>query len=174
MNLQEEEGIVSTRSFNLLVQWMYIGRVIFDDLPPEEAITATIEFARLADMCGIKGMEHSMAEHIKSVLLAGRPPSTKARRKKSDTSSRYFTPKHIISAVLLPNRHPVRTILASAAVPGYLTHDNYLSKALEVPEFAVDLIREVQTAIRSFESRGSGVSFQDPLSDSRITLHFDG
>jgi hypothetical protein len=53
MTLKEEEDIVSTRSFELLVQWLYVGRVIFDELPPEEAITTTIEFVRLADMCKV-------------------------------------------------------------------------------------------------------------------------
>jgi hypothetical protein len=42
--LTEIDGVVSIRSFELLVQWLYLGRVIFGELTPEEAITATIEF----------------------------------------------------------------------------------------------------------------------------------
>lgn len=57
MTLKEEEDIVSTRSFELLVQWLYVGRVIFDELPLEETVTTTIEFVRLADMCKVTGME---------------------------------------------------------------------------------------------------------------------
>ncbi len=62
--LKEKEDVVSTRSFELLVQWMYIGRVIFDELPPEEAITATIEFVRLADMCKVTSMESRALQWI--------------------------------------------------------------------------------------------------------------
>jgi hypothetical protein len=90
MVVQEEEDIVSTRSFELRVQWLYTGRVIFEELPPEEAITDTIEFTRLADMCGVTDMEYLMAERIKA-LLVGKPALTKARRKKPDSSSHYLT-----------------------------------------------------------------------------------
>ena len=41
--LVEIDGVVSARSFKLLVQWVYLGRVIFGELAPGEAITATIE-----------------------------------------------------------------------------------------------------------------------------------
>lgn len=169
MALEEEEDIVSTRSFELLVQWIYVGRVIFNELPPEEAITATIEFVRLADMCKVTGMESLMAERIKA-LIVGEPRLTKARKKKPDTNIHCLTSKHIISGVLLAKGHPVRSILASAAVRGYLARDDYLSEALEVPDFAVDLLQKMQAAIKSFESTGSGVTFQDLLRDVRMTL----
>jgi hypothetical protein len=142
MTLKEEEDIVSTRSFELLVQWMYIGRVIFDELPPEEAVTTTIEFVRLTDMCKVTGIESLMAERIKA-LIVKKPPLTKARKKKPDTNIHCLTSKHIISGVLLPKGHPVRSILALAAVPGYLSRDDYLSEALEIPDFAVDLLHQV-------------------------------
>jgi len=44
----EMDGVVSIRSFELLLQWLYLGRVNFGELTPEEAVTATIEFVRLA------------------------------------------------------------------------------------------------------------------------------
>jgi hypothetical protein len=41
--LTEEDGVVSERSFQLLVSWpSHLG-----ELAPEEAITATIEFVRI-------------------------------------------------------------------------------------------------------------------------------
>ena len=56
----------------MLVQWLYLGRVIFGELAPEEAITATIEFVRIADMCQVTGMEALMAERIKGMIMARR------------------------------------------------------------------------------------------------------
>jgi hypothetical protein len=139
MTLKKEEDIVSTQSFKLLVQWIYVGRVIFNELPPEEAVTTTIEFVRLADMCKVTGIESLMAERIKA-LIVSKPPLTKARKKKPDTNIYCLISKHIISGMLLPKGHPVQSILALAAVPGYLSCDDYLSKALEIPNFAVDLL----------------------------------
>jgi hypothetical protein len=34
--LAEIDGVVSTRSFELLIQWLYLGRVFFGELAPEE------------------------------------------------------------------------------------------------------------------------------------------
>jgi hypothetical protein len=51
-------------------KWELYGRVMFGELTPEEAITATIEFVRFADMCGVTGIEHLMAERIKAIIIA--------------------------------------------------------------------------------------------------------
>jgi hypothetical protein len=47
-----------------------LDRVVFRGCAPDVAITMAIEFARLADMCRITGMESLMAEHIKAIILA--------------------------------------------------------------------------------------------------------
>jgi hypothetical protein len=65
--LAEIDGIVSPRSFEMLVQWLYLGRVLFSGAIPKEYITTTIELVRLADMCGVTGMETQMAEYIKAI-----------------------------------------------------------------------------------------------------------
>lgn len=75
-----------------------------------------------------------------------------------------------MSAVLFPVGHPVRRILTMAAVPAYFNHDAHLSEALELPDFAVDLLKEVQATIKSIHTDGSSVTIQDPLSDARIAL----
>ena len=48
----------------MLVQRVCLGRVAFGASTPEEATTAAIEFARLADMYHITGEGSFMAEHI--------------------------------------------------------------------------------------------------------------
>jgi len=54
----------------MLAQWMCRGRIIFEDSPPDKAITSAIEFARFADMCCVTDMESLMAEHIKDIIIA--------------------------------------------------------------------------------------------------------
>ena len=70
--LEEINGVVTPRSFEILVQWVCLGRVVFRECAPDVAITTAIEFARLADMCRITGMESLMAEHIKAIILASK------------------------------------------------------------------------------------------------------
>ena len=58
--LEEINGVVTPQSFQMLIQWVCLGRVVFRECAPDLAITMAIEFARLADMCRITGMESLM------------------------------------------------------------------------------------------------------------------
>ena len=107
----------------MLVQWLYLGRVIFGELAPEEAITATIEFVRFADMCQVTGMEALMAERIKGIIMA--QPAMKDWFVDRHLKPLCLTAQHIVSAALLPKGHPVRGMLASAAVAGFLQEDKH-------------------------------------------------
>jgi hypothetical protein len=84
----------------------------------EEAISATIEFVRLADMCGVTGMESLMAERIKAIIIASVAPSSNkfTKTRELDTNTHCLTSWHITSAANLPGGHPVRSTLAMAAV----------------------------------------------------------
>ncbi|KAL4860661.1 hypothetical protein BDV12DRAFT_94060 [Aspergillus spectabilis] len=72
--LEEVEGVVSVRSLEALIQWLYLRRIQFDCEGPEDQISATIELVRLADMCNITGMESQMAQYIKAILVANPDP----------------------------------------------------------------------------------------------------
>jgi len=48
--LEEMNGVVTPRSFQILVQWVCLSRVVFRKCAPDVSITTAIEFARLADM----------------------------------------------------------------------------------------------------------------------------
>ena len=98
VQLDEEDGVVSVRSFELLVQWMYIGRVVFGDMSETELITAAIEFARIADLCDVTGMEAQVAEHIKVVVLASTTPTFY----EFDANTYLINPDHVTSAARLP------------------------------------------------------------------------
>jgi hypothetical protein len=81
----------------------------FSTLIQEEAITTTIEFVRLVDMCGVTGMESPMAEHINAVILADPAPESLMGRP-PDINTYCLTSQHIFSAASLPAGHPAHSI----------------------------------------------------------------
>ena len=165
--MTEIDGVVSIRSFELLVQWLYLGRVIFGKLTPTETITAAIEFVRFADMCGVTGMETLMAEHIKAIIMAPAPGS-----RRPDTNTHRLTSKHIISAASLPEEHPVRSMLAAAAVREYFRDDNhmFLKETQEVPNFSADLLKAVKATLKRLTISHNRIVVKDPVSGERVYL----
>jgi hypothetical protein len=155
--LTEEEGVVSIQSLEMLMQWLYHGRIGFGTLAPEETITAAIEFVRFADMCGVTGMESLIAEHVRTVIKANRD-----RRANGDL----FTTDHIIAASHLPDRHPVRSMLAKAAVVDYFRYDNddinFLKLSREVPNFAIDLLDAIKFTVKL---GGRDNTYKDPINE---------
>jgi hypothetical protein len=155
----------------MLVQWLYLGRVLFSESTPKEYITTTIEFVRLADMCGVTGMETQMAEYIKAILMAN-PTSTASQfeDRDPDTNTYSLAPQHITSAALLPSGHPVRKVLAAAAVEGYVQRDRhkFLKEIREAPNFAVDLLMEIKETLKTVAISQSRISFTDPLSGKTL------
>lgn len=75
--LEEVEGVVSVRSFEALIQWIYLRGIQFDSEGLEDQIPATIELVRLADICNITGMESQMARYIKDVLVTNPDPQSR-------------------------------------------------------------------------------------------------
>lgn len=106
-NLELVDGVVSVRAFEILAQWLCIGRDVLKEYTsrkstpgkatlkeyaPKESITALIEFSRLAGMCGIIGMEAQAAAHIRDVIRAGPAPLSRGIEK----NTHYNTSAHII------------------------------------------------------------------------------
>jgi hypothetical protein len=166
--------VVSTQSFQMLVQWICLGRVVFGELAPGEAITTAIEFARLADMCGVTGMESLIAENIKAIILANPAPADWEfySGRTPDTSTHCLTSQHISSAVALPERHSVRGILAAASVEGYLRDNKckLLKETLEIPDFSVDLLRAMRATLESLTYEEYKIIFKDPISGKKLKL----
>lgn len=112
--LEEDDGVVSTQSFQMLAQWVILGRIEFGEFAPEEAISRAIEFARLADMCGVTGMESLIAEHIKAIILAYSGPSVDDRLinwRARDTNTHYLTSQDIASVIMPHEEHPGRGVI---------------------------------------------------------------
>ncbi len=169
--LEEIDGVVTPRSFQMLVQWVCLGRVVFVESAPDVSITTAIEFARLADMCYITGMESTIAKHIKAIILAnqGEKDWVYDKARAPDTNTRCLTSQHITSAVALPEGHPVRAILAAAAAEGCLRLHNYRfdSEAANTPGFSADLLKAVRATLESINTEST---FEDPISRVRLKL----
>ncbi|KFZ24542.1 hypothetical protein V502_00979 [Pseudogymnoascus sp. VKM F-4520 (FW-2644)] len=169
--LEEIDGVVSARSFQMLAQWVCVGRVVLGTLPPAESITSAIEFARLADMCGVVGVESLMAEVIKSTIIDN-PGPYELDAGSTNRHTHYITLEHIISAAFLPDGHPVRNVLALATVEGYLNWDDhkFSDGSSKVPSFSTDLLVAVKTTLRSMSRGDYSVTFTEPISGEKLPL----
>lgn len=170
--LDKVEGVVSAQSFEALLQWLYLGRVKFELMVPEDQISAAIELARFADMCQITGLESEMARYIEEILNANPEPEPFTGRH-VDINTYCLEPRHIISATLLPGGHSVRQILAKASVGGYLRDENHKFKQEtgQHPTFGSEVLQEVRKTLNGLEVSQYEATVNDPLSGRRIKLN---
>ncbi|RAK94916.1 uncharacterized protein BO80DRAFT_450689 [Aspergillus ibericus CBS 121593] len=175
--LTEIDGVLSVRSFEMVLQWLCTGTVILEDEPPTQTISTAIEFSRLMDMYNIPGSGDRMAEHIKRTIVENcpSPPSTdtnwsqatRSQARDPNAHTNYLTTEHIVSAATLPLGHPVRIILAQATVEGFLRDEyhKFIKETQEIPGFALDVLRETMTALKvSHKHFCAYVAFKDPFS----------
>lgn len=164
--MHEEEGVISIRSFALLVQWMYLGQVILRDLSASESVTAAVEFARIADMYDVTGMEVQMAEHIKALILAD--PAAPLL----NSNTNLILPAHILWAVQLHEEHPVRKVLVAASVRGYFLNDKhkFANEAKENLSFSSDLLEAVKDALKTMRKSKFQIHITDPLRGQEFAL----
>lgn len=167
--LQATEDDVSVRSLEALIQWLYRRTVEFEIEDPTEHTSAALELARLADKYEITGLEDTIAECIKEIIISNPHPGNKRTRIRDiDTHTYYLRRDHIASASLLPQGHPVRSVLAAASVEGFLRSGKhkFYEEIQAYPPFGADLLLEIGRALRSSRTRTE--YFVDPISE--ITL----
>jgi len=113
-----------------------------------------------------------MAEYIKAVIIDNPPPDSKTFLRAANTNTYYLTSKHIASGTSLSEEHPVRRVLAAAAVEGYLQDDNhkFLKETQEVTNFSADLLKAVKATLGSVEHHYDQPRFKDPLSGEYVWL----
>ncbi|KAJ5721103.1 uncharacterized protein N7483_009037 [Penicillium malachiteum] len=176
-NLNEEEHIVSVRSVEALIQWIYIRVVKFDVEDPGENITAAMELVRLADLYFITGLETEMAQYIKKIIIANPGPKrTGTSKSKYDTLSErdthWLNAEHIISATYLRPDHPVRQTLAAACVAGFIQHypGKFHKLTDDYPSFRADLARQVVPVMKISSLLPSYRTFEDPISGEELEM----
>jgi len=184
MEVGDEVGeFITVRSLELLIQWLHIGRVVVGKISPRGEIDAIVEFVRLADMCGVTGMENTMAERIKTLILANPPPidfeTSYFKNRDPNTNTFCITSQAVRSASLLPNdNHPVRAIFAMAAVEGYLRSDKhkFLKETRDVPNFAFDVLKAVKLTLLTLRlppHGEGGVDFTEPISGMTLKIEIN-
>ena len=170
--LEEVDGVVSPQSFEMLVQWMVLGRIVFKNPPATDAITSYIELARLADMCDVTGLESIVAEQIKVVIVADAALHHPLFSRDHNANAYSITKQHVESAVLLPDDHPVRGVLAMALVEGFVMVDDYpfRKEIREIPTFAVDFLAAVKATTKTITRGDYSPEFMEPLTGSKLRL----
>jgi hypothetical protein len=170
--LDELEGTVSVRSFELLIQWIYTGRVIVETTILAEEIEAMVEFARLADFCQVEGMEKLAAERIKALIGTETDDLDLGWVRSPDNNTKSITSRAILWASFLPDDHAVRNMLAAASVQGYLRSNEHKfhKETRSIHNFAVDLLKEVKLTLGTLTGDRSVVYFEDPISGGSCSL----
>ena len=160
--LKEEDGLVSVQSFGLLIEWLYTSQLHLKAPTLEEEVSLVIEFARLADMCQVEGMEMLLAEHIKALVLGNAP------QRIASVNNSFFMSQHIVNAAKLWRGHPVRSIIAAASVEGYIRQDKFRfqTEVREIPGYAADLLEEVNKAVKA-----CGGAFKEPLTAQNLVVN---
>lgn len=154
----------------MLLQWLCIGRVVFEDELPADRVLSAIGFARLADKLGVTGVGSQMADLIKATMLDNSTHDHHLNH--HDANIRYIGARHIHVASCLSKGHCVRRLLAKAAVEGFICSRNFslLRELQEIPEFAADTLQELKIALSNVTVENSAVTFKDPLSGRKILL----
>lgn len=171
ITLPQIEGVVSTQSVEALLQWVYLGGVVFDAHDPGDQIDAAIELARLADLCGVGALEDHMAEYIRNILSSNPHPEPTLYWRHKDTNTYCLASHQIISALYLPQGHSVRRVLAEACVEGYLRDRNhkFAEETQLYPSFGADLLAAVGVALDGLVS-ATNIAFEDPISKSMVEV----
>ncbi|GKZ67641.1 hypothetical protein AnigIFM50267_002127 [Aspergillus niger] len=150
VTMHEIEGVVTERSLEMLLQWLYLGRLHFQSSSPEECITVYIELARLADMCNITGMEQILANKIKTIITSSIPHNSLSSVGGEDSKILYLTPDHIEWASMLLKGHPVRSLIAEASAGAFILMENFkfADELREIPNYTGDLLDELKSLIK--------------------------
>ncbi|KAE8357037.1 hypothetical protein BDV28DRAFT_144700 [Aspergillus coremiiformis] len=166
--MEEVEGVVSVRSFHLLLQWLYLGRIVFNqEEGPEDRISVALEFTRLADMLGIgNGVESEIARHIKETILNNAPKTYVI----FESHIHHITTQHFYAAIRLPEGHLVRLLFARAAIGTYLHTKDFAKDIQELPEFGIDLLKELSICLKTVTFERSSATFLDPFTGKRVTF----
>ncbi|KAJ6005498.1 hypothetical protein N7451_003442 [Penicillium sp. IBT 35674x] len=170
VTIEEVEGVVSVRSFSMLIEWIYLGRINDETAQPEEQISALIEFARFADMCmASEELLDLIGRSLSHVILY---PQSYSAQTHPHLYLYYVTKDHIDSAMRLPLGNPVRKLMVNACVRSFLgpTKFKFETEIREIDNFAADLLCTVQTTLKDATYANGAINYKDPFSSAQGIL----
>jgi hypothetical protein len=96
--LDEMGGVSLVRSFKLLIPWLYVGRVIVTKTTPGDEIQAMVEFACLANLYKVGGMEELVAKRIRTLIHDNPEPKADAAtlNRHPETNTHWITSQVIL------------------------------------------------------------------------------
>ncbi|KAJ5935269.1 hypothetical protein N7466_004816 [Penicillium verhagenii] len=94
--MQPIKGVVSDRSLQALLTWLYFGQAFISNTEPQQQITEVIELTRLLDMCLMRGTDLIMVEIIRQLIFMN--PDLQYK-------SKLITNEHLFSVSRLPRRN---------------------------------------------------------------------
>lgn len=169
--LEEIDGVVSPRSLENLLQWIYREKIIFTSRTPQDQISEGLEFLRMADMCDTHGMEQVLADYMQNVV------KDVVLRERTNV----ILPQHIASTSLLPRNHPFRSVVAKALVLPLIENEEFSLSLSDYPSICADILKEVRTICHAADatvdkgkwSRDVFIIYEDPfkLSYQKVRLH---
>ena len=170
VTIEEIENVVSVRSFSMLLEWIYLGRINDDPAQPEQRISALIEFARFADMCMVSKEVFDLIRSKLSGVI--RDSQTNSGEKDSHLHLQHVTKEHINSAMRLPMGNPVRNLMVKACVRDFLgpTTFKFEKEIRETDSFAADLLCTVKNTLKYATFASGAINYKDPFNSSRGIL----
>ncbi|PYH90921.1 hypothetical protein BO71DRAFT_433400 [Aspergillus ellipticus CBS 707.79] len=168
--LEPIERVLSEQNFELLIKYLYLGQV---KLPktgsPTTDISTAIQFARLADMYQVDGLQEFVAKKIRKIIMTNPGPTTSS----TYSNTYWITYQHIASAANLPRNHSVRSVLANALVEGYLTlkEFKFYNEIRNIPSFSTDILEAVTKVIKKTSSdKIERFKLGDPITKRELYL----
>ena len=167
--LEEIDGVVSPRSIEGLLEWMYREKIILKSTDLQDQLSEGLELLRMADMCDVYGMEQVFTDHMQNFL---RNVDLKERLKA-------ILPQHIESVSLLPRSHPFRPVMAKVLALSVIENKKLSLSVSKYPSICADILGELRTIFHSASvtsTRGKRmqnvfVTYRDPISCGSIRIH---
>jgi hypothetical protein len=164
------EGVVSVHSFETLLQYLVLGKIVQQGEAKPEEIGHIIEFMRLADMCGVVGVEEVMSARLKDIIMKNsvyyHSTGWGTQRGQEDVEiPPIVTIKHISAAANIPPGNLIRRVFVEAAVHDFFqcTKVQFWKKTCqEIPSFGLDLLeaaRDTMGTVHGYKE----CYFKDPI-----------
>jgi hypothetical protein len=149
---------------------LYIRKIVVGIVEPKDEISAIIKFVPLADVCKVTSMEDMMPERIKGIFLAHL--STRkvlSSLRGPDVNTFCLELVDVVSGAFLRDSYALRNIFACIAMEGYLRSDDhkFVKETREVSDFAVDVLKAVNLALKTAANGNCGPEFTDTLSGTK-------